>query len=33
MKISEDVWESYQKRLGYTDDEMNKFRPVLSKIT
>src|SRR4030042_1807192 len=26
MKISEDVWKLYQERLGYTDDEMKKFR-------
>jgi uncharacterized repeat protein (TIGR04076 family) len=26
MKISEDIWKSYQERLGYTDDEMKKFR-------
>ena len=26
MKIGEDVWNFYQKHLGYTDDEMKKFR-------
>ena len=26
MKISEDVWKFYQQRLGYSDDEMKKFR-------
>ena len=26
MKISEDVWRFMQKHLGYTDDEMKKFR-------
>jgi len=26
MKISEDVWKYLQTRLGYTDDEMKKFR-------
>jgi hypothetical protein len=25
MKISEDVWNFYQKHLGYTDDEMKRF--------
>jgi uncharacterized repeat protein (TIGR04076 family) len=26
MKINEDVWQFYQKHLGYTDEEMKKFR-------
>ncbi len=26
MKASEDVWKFYQKHLGYTDDEIKKFR-------
>ena len=26
MKVSEDVWKFYQKHLGYTDEEMKKFR-------
>lgn len=26
MKINEDVWQFYQKHLGYNDDEMKKFR-------
>ncbi len=26
MKINEDVWNFYQKHLGYNDDEMKKFR-------
>ena len=26
MKITQEVWDSYQKRLGYSDDEMKKFR-------
>jgi len=26
MKINEDVWNFYQKHLGYTDEEMKKFR-------
>jgi len=25
MKINEDVWNFYQKHLGYTDDEMKRF--------
>jgi len=26
MKISEDVWKFYQQHLGYSDEEMTKFR-------
>ena len=26
MKVNEDTWKFYQKHLGYTDDEMKKFR-------
>ena len=26
MKISEDVWKFYQQHLGYSDEEMKKFR-------
>jgi uncharacterized repeat protein (TIGR04076 family) len=26
MKVSEDVWKSYQQHLGYSDKEMKKFR-------
>jgi uncharacterized repeat protein (TIGR04076 family) len=26
MTLNEDVWKFYQKHLGYTDDEMKKFR-------
>jgi uncharacterized repeat protein (TIGR04076 family) len=26
MKTSEDVWKFYQKHLGYTDDEMKRFK-------
>jgi uncharacterized repeat protein (TIGR04076 family) len=26
MKINEDVWQFYQKHLGYTNDEMKQFR-------
>ncbi len=26
MKINEDVWNFYQQRLGYSDEEMKKFR-------
>jgi uncharacterized repeat protein (TIGR04076 family) len=26
MKITQEMWDAYQKRLGYTDDEMKKFR-------
>ncbi len=26
MKISEDVWNFYQQHLGYSDEEMKKFR-------
>lgn len=26
MKINEDAWKFYQKHLGYSDDEMKKFR-------
>lgn len=26
MKLNEDMWKFYQKHLGYTDDEMKKFR-------
>lgn len=39
MKVSQDVWDFYQRHLGYTDDEMKKFRQnprnedVLSKAS
>ncbi|MGD2065452.1 MAG: hypothetical protein PVI95_03285, partial [Dehalococcoidia bacterium] len=26
MKISEDVWNFYQQHLGYSDEEMKRFR-------
>ena len=26
MKINEDLWKFYQKHLGYTDEEMKKFK-------
>ena len=26
MKVAEEIWEFYQKHLGYTDEEMKKFR-------
>jgi uncharacterized repeat protein (TIGR04076 family) len=26
VKVSEEVWDFYQKHLGYTDEEMKKFR-------
>ncbi len=26
MKVSEDVWKFYQQHLGYSDEEMKKFR-------
>ena len=26
MKVAEEIWEFYQKILGYTDEEMKKFR-------